>query len=57
MKIFKKTIIPKKYKSSAIAIGNFDGIHKGHQKVFKQAKKYAEKNKIKYDNAERLFQI
>ena len=48
MKIFKNTIIPKKYKSSAIAIGNFDGIHKGHQKVFKQAKKYAGKNKIKF---------
>ena len=48
MKIFKNTIIPKKYKNSAIAIGNFDGVHKGHQKVFKQAKKYAKKNKIKF---------
>ena len=48
MKIFKNTIIPKKYKNSAIAIGNFDGVHKGHQKVFKQAKKYAKKNKFKF---------
>ena len=40
MEIFKNTIIPKRYKSSAIAVGNFDGVHKGHQKVFKQAKKY-----------------
>jgi len=48
MKIFKNTIIPKKYKNSAVAIGNFDGVHKGHQKVFKQAKKYAKKNKIKF---------
>ena len=48
MRIFKNTLIPKKYKNSAIAIGNFDGVHKGHQKVFKQAKKYAKKNKIKF---------
>ena len=48
MKTFKNTIIPKRYKSSAIAIGNFDGVHIGHQKVFKQAKKYSKKNKIKF---------
>ena len=48
MKTFKDTIIPKRYKKSAIAIGNFDGVHKGHQKVFKQAKKYSKKNKIKF---------
>ena len=48
MKIFKNTNIPKNYKNSAIAIGNYDGVHKGHQKVFKQAKKQAKKNKIKF---------
>jgi len=48
MKIFKNTTIPRKYKNSAIAIGNFDGVHKGHQKVFQQAKKYSKKNKIKF---------
>ena len=48
MKTFRHTIIPKKYKNSAIAIGNFDGVHKGHQKVFQQAKKYAKKNKINF---------
>ncbi len=48
MKIFKNTTISKKYKGSAIAIGNFDGVHKGHQKVFKQAKKLAKKKKIKF---------
>ena len=48
MKVFNNTIIPKSYKSSAIAVGNFDGVHKGHQKVFKQAKKYSKKNKIKF---------
>ena len=48
MKIFNSPIISKKYKGSAIAIGNFDGVHKGHQKVFKQAKKFAKKNKIRF---------
>ena len=48
MRTFKNTIIPREYRGSAIAIGNFDGVHRGHQKVFKQAKKYAKKNKIKF---------
>ena len=48
MKIFNNFIIPKKYKKSSLAIGNFDGIHKGHQKVFEQTKKFAKKNKIKF---------
>ena len=48
MKIFNSPIISKKYKSSAIAIGNFDGVHKGHQRVFVKARKFAKKNKIKF---------
>jgi len=44
MKIFNNFIIPKKYKKSSLAIGNFDGVHKGHQKVFK----YAKKTKLKF---------
>ena len=48
MKIFNNSSIPINYKGSAIAIGNFDGVHSGHQKVFKQAKKFAKKNKIKF---------
>ena len=48
MKIFNNIAIPKKYKGSAIAIGNFDGMHVGHQKVFKKTKKFAKKNKIKF---------
>jgi len=39
MKIFNNFIISKKYKRSSLAVGNFDGAHKGHQKVFKYAKK------------------
>ena len=48
MKVFNNTNITKKFKNSAIAIGNFDGVHKGHQKVFQQTKKIAKKNKIKF---------
>ena len=43
MKIFNKFNISKKYKKSALAIGNFDGVHLGHQKVFKQTKAEAKK--------------
>ena len=39
MKIFNNFIISKKYKRSSLAIGNFDGVHKGHQKVFKFSRK------------------
>ena len=48
MKIFNNANIPKNYKRSAIAIGNFDGIHIGHQKVFQKTKQFAKKNKIKF---------
>ncbi len=48
MKIFNNTNLTKKYKRSALAIGNFDGLHIGHQKVFKDAQKIAKKNNIKF---------
>ena len=48
MKIFHKATILKNYKGSALAIGNFDGAHKGHQKVFKYAKKFAKRNKLNF---------
>ena len=48
MKIYNNLNISKKYKRSFLAIGNFDGVHTGHKKVFKYAKKYAKKNESKF---------
>ena len=48
MKIFNSINIPKNYKVSALAIGNFDGIHRGHQKVFEETRKFAKRKKIKF---------
>ena len=45
-KIYKNFNIDIKYKNSIILIGNFDGIHKGHQKLFSLAKKYKKKNDL-----------
>ncbi len=42
-KIYKSFNINSRYKNSIILIGNFDGVHKGHQKLFKLAKKYKKK--------------
>ena len=41
MKIFNNFKIPKNYREASIAIGNFDGVHIGHQRVFKLAKKFS----------------
>ena len=39
--------ISSNHKNSIILIGNFDGVHLGHQKLFKLAKKYKKKFKSK----------
>ena len=48
MKILNKFKIKKKFKNSVIAIGNFDGLHLGHQRVIDQARKKAKKNKTSF---------
>jgi riboflavin kinase / FMN adenylyltransferase len=46
MKIYNNPNLNQKHFSGVIAIGNFDGIHLGHQKVISEAKKKARKNKL-----------
>ena len=48
MDIYNNLNLKKKHKNSVIAIGNFDGIHLGHQKVIFQAKKKARKSKLPF---------
>tara|TARA_B100000945_G_scaffold298162_1_gene277787 strand:- start:77 stop:985 length:909 start_codon:yes stop_codon:yes gene_type:complete len=48
MKIYKNFTISKKFENSAIAIGNFDGFHLGHQKVIKTGKRIAKENNLRF---------
>jgi riboflavin kinase/FMN adenylyltransferase len=48
MIVYKNLNIEKKYKNSVVAIGNFDGLHVGHQKVLEEAKHKAKKNNLKF---------
>jgi|TARA_B100000929_G_scaffold289741_1_gene281187 riboflavin kinase/FMN adenylyltransferase len=47
MNIFKNFKIPRKYFNSIILIGNFDGLHLGHQKLFRKAREFKKKYKNK----------
>jgi len=47
MNLYNSFNIKKKHKNSIILIGNFDGIHLGHQKLFKLAKMYKKKYSFK----------
>ena len=46
MKLYNNFDISEKYKRSIILIGNFDGVHIGHQKLFKLANKYKKKFRL-----------
>ena len=48
MKVYNNPNLNKKHYNGVIAIGNFDGLHLGHQKVIKEAKQKAKKNKIPF---------
>ena len=48
MKIYNNLIINKKHQNSVVAIGNFDGIHLGHQKVLNRARQKAKKNRLPF---------
>ena len=47
IKIYKNFKINKIHKKSVILVGNFDGLHSGHQKLFKEAQRYKKKFKLK----------
>jgi len=47
MKLYKNFNILKNHKRSIILIGNFDGVHLGHQKLFKLANSYKKKFNLK----------
>ena len=48
MKIYKNVNLNKKHHNGVIAIGNFDGLHLGHQKVINEAKKKAKKHNLPF---------
>ena len=48
MQIYKNANLNKKHFSSVIAIGNFDGLHLGRQKVINEAKQQAKKNNLPF---------
>ncbi|MDA8783720.1 bifunctional riboflavin kinase/FAD synthetase [Candidatus Pelagibacter bacterium] len=47
VRLYKNFDISKNHKGAIILIGNFDGVHLGHQKLFKFAKSYKKKHNLK----------
>ena len=47
IRYYKNFNINKSDKNSIILIGNFDGVHLGHQKLFNSALQYKKKTKLK----------
>ena len=60
VKLYTNFNIDKKHKRSIILIGNFDGVHLGHQKLFRLAQSYKKKYNLKigvinFDPMPKLF--
>ena len=47
VKFYNNFNVSKAHKDSILLIGNFDGLHLGHQKLFKHANNYKKKFKLK----------
>ena len=47
MKCYNNFNISKNHRGSLILIGNFDGVHLGHQKLFRLANSYKKKFRLK----------
>ena len=47
MNLYRNFNISNNHKKSIILIGNFDGVHLGHQKLFKLANTYKKKFNLK----------
>lgn len=47
MKVFRSFRLPENFNHSVLAIGNFDGVHLGHQMVIEKAKEIAKEKKKK----------
>jgi riboflavin kinase/FMN adenylyltransferase len=48
MIVYRNLNIKKIHKNAVVAIGNFDGLHIGHQKVLKEARSKAKNKKLKF---------
>tara|TARA_B100000029_G_scaffold195666_1_gene193767 strand:+ start:2126 stop:3055 length:930 start_codon:yes stop_codon:yes gene_type:complete len=60
LKIYRNFKVKESHKNSIILIGNFDGLHLGHQKLFQLAKKYKDKFKtnigvVTFDPIPKMF--
>ena len=47
MLVFRSFRLPENFNNSVLAIGNFDGVHLGHQMVIEKAKEIAKEEKKK----------
>ena len=56
LKLYKNFSISKNHKNSILLIGNFDGLHIGHQKLFNFAQKYKKKiGVLTFDPIPKMF--